>query len=203
MAVPFPRNRQTVFTKFLYFFGKAFAYGVLGALIGVLGLKAIWGEAQQYLSIIAGVLVILFAVFPLIQPKIKSFPLRNQFQSIFKEIKENPKWYYFLQLGFINGLLPCGMVYMALAAALASGNPLNGFVAMLFFGAGTTPILWMVAATKNKIRGNLKNKLKPITIGLSVFVGLLLILRGMDLGIPYVSPKMDTSQSMEEMHHHH
>lgn len=201
MAVPFPNSRKTTGTKFLYFFGKALAYGFLGIMIGLLGLKAIWGESQRYLSIIAGVLVILMVIFPLIKPRFGKFQFQKTFQTLFRKIKEEPKWHHFFELGFLNGLLPCGMVYMALAAALASGSPVNGFLAMLSFGAGTTPILWTLAVLKTNLKFDLKKKLKPMTISLSIIVGVLLILRGLNLGIPYISPKMDTAQSTE-MHCH-
>lgn len=205
MAVPFPKSKETAGTKLLYFFGKALAYGILGIVVGTLGLKAIWGDSQRYISVSAGILVILMVIFPLIKPRLGKFQFQKTFQSIFKKIKENPKWYHFFQLGFLNGLLPCGMVYMALAAALASGSPVKGFFAMLFFGAGTTPILWVIAVLKASVKFDLKKKLKPITVSLSILVGLLLILRGLNLGIPYISPKMDTGQPMEmnEHHHHH
>lgn len=203
MAVPFPKNKQTSGAKFLYFFGKSFAYGILGILVGMLGLKAIWGESQRFISILAGVLILLMVIFPLLKPRIGKFPFQKQFRSVFNQIKENPKWHHFFQLGFINGLLPCGMVYMALAAALASGGPVKGFFAMMIFGFGTTPILWALAVLKTNVKFDLKKKLKPITVLLSIMVGLLLILRGLNLGIPYISPQMDTSTKVEMDHHHH
>lgn len=203
MAVPFPKNRKTNGTKSLYFFGKAIAYGLLGILVGMLGLKAIWGESQRFISVFAGLLVILMVVFPLIKPKIGKFRFQKSFQKIFQQIKENPKWYHFFQLGFLNGLLPCGMVYMALTVALAAGNPVKSFFGMLIFGFGTTPILWMIAVLKTSLKIDLRKKLKPITTSLSILVGILLILRGLNLGIPYISPKLDTSAEVEMHHHHH
>lgn len=203
MAVPFPKSRQNLLSKTLYFLGKALAYGILGAVISLFGLKALWGDSQRYISILAGIIVILLAIFPILQPKIGKFPFRNSFQNIFKAIKENPKWHHFLRLGFINGLLPCGMVYMALAAAMTGGGLVEGFIAMLFFGIGTTPLLWILASVKSKITTALRQQLKPVTIGLSLLVGILLLLRGLNLGIPYISPKLDTSMEMEHHHHHH
>lgn len=197
MAVPFPRDKQTHLTKSVYFLGKALAYGLLGALIGLLGIKAIWGSAQQYLSIIAGVLIILMAVFPFIIPQNVNYPFQKTFQKTFRHIKENPKWWHFLQLGILNGFLPCGMVYMALTVAFASGSSLEGFLAMIAFGIGTTPILWAVTLVRDKITSSLRERLKPITIGLAILIGGLLILRGLNLGIPYVSPKMNHGVEQE------
>lgn len=203
MAVPFPKKHRNSGSKLLYFFGKAMAYGILGILIGLLGLKAIWGDSQRFLSVLAGILILLMVIFPIIKPRIGKFYFHKSFQSIFQKIKQQPRWYHFFQLGFLNGLLPCGMVYMAMAAALTSGSPIEGFFAMLFFGFGTTPILWLIAVLRTNVKIDLKKKLKPLTITLSVLVGVLLILRGLNLGIPHISPKMDTSQEIESHGHHH
>lgn len=203
MAVPFPKSKETTATKLLYFFGKALAYGILGIIVGLLGLKAVWGESQRFISIFAGTLIILMVIFPLIKPKSGKFKFQKTFQEIFRKIKEQPKWYHFFQLGFLNGLLPCGMVYMALTAALASGGPLKGFFAMLAFGVGTTPILWGLAVLKTNVKFDLKKKLRPLTVLLSILVGVLLIFRGLNLGIPYISPAIDTSQPIEHSTHHH
>ncbi len=193
MAVPFPESGAGRSFKVLYFLGKALAYGVLGALIGLLGLRAIWGEAQQYVAIAAGVLIILMVLFPLLKPKTLKFPFQKTFTQVFNRMKEQPRWWHFVQLGFLNGLLPCGMVYIALTAALASGSPFEGFIAMMLFGIGTSPVLWLVAVMKGKISFSLRQKLKPVSIGISLVVGLLLVARGLNLGIPYISPKMNTA----------
>lgn len=201
MAVPFPRDKQNFLSKLVYFIGKAFAYGFLGALIGFFGIKAIWGEIQQYLSIISGVLIILMALFPFIIPKNSKYPFQKIFQKTFQQIKNQPKWWHFLQLGMLNGFLPCGMVYMALTVAFASGSSFNGFLAMLAFGIGTTPILWAVTLVRDKITASLRQKLKPITLVIAFLIGGLLILRGLNLGIPYISPKMN-HQVEQKMHCH-
>ncbi len=192
MAVPFPAKHNGWTYKLFYFLGKALAYGSLGAIIGALGLKAIWGEAQRYVSIVSGVLIVLLILLPLLRSTRLKFPFQKAFSQVFERIQKRPCWFYFIQLGFLNGLLPCGMVYIALTAALASGGPLQGFIAMLLFGAGTSVVLWVVALLKSKLSWQLRQKLKPVSIAFSVLVGVLLIMRGLNLGIPYVSPKMNT-----------
>lgn len=192
MAVPFPAKSKAWTYKLFYFLGKALAYGSLGAIIGTLGLKAIWGEAQRYVSIISGLVIVLLIVLPMLRKTPLKFPFQKAFAHVFGRIREHPRWFYFIQLGFLNGLLPCGMVYIALTAALASGGPLQGFIAMMLFGAGTSLVLWGVALLKGKLSWRLRQKLKPVSVGFSALVGVLLITRGLNLGIPYVSPKMDT-----------
>lgn len=195
VAVPFPGIDPGRSFKVLYFLGKALAYGVLGVMVGLLGLRAIWGEAQQYVSIAAGIMIVLMVLFPLLKPKAIKFPFQRTFKQVFNRMKDRPRWWHFAQLGFLNGLLPCGMVYIALTAALAGGGPLQGFVAMMLFGIGTSPLLWIVAVMKGRISFSIRQKLKPLSVGSSLLVGLLLMVRGSDMGIPYISPKMDTAKA--------
>lgn len=192
MAVPFPVKSRAWTYKLFYFLGKSLAYGSLGAIIGSLGLKAIWGDAQRYVSIISGILIVLLLLLPLLRKTRLKFPFQKTFARVFNRIQDNPRWFHFIQLGFLNGLLPCGMVYIALTAALASGGPFQGFIAMMLFGTGTSVVLWIVALLKGKLSWNLRQKLKPVSLGFSILVGGLLIARGLNLGIPYISPKMDT-----------
>lgn len=194
MAVPFPKLKNREVTKVLYFMGKALAYVVLGALIGILGLKSIWGNAQQYVSIFSGVLLILLSLLPFLKQNIKFGIVQSRLTFVLQNMQVQPKARYFLQLGFLNGLLPCGMVYIALTTALASGSPLNGSLAMLAFGLGTTPVLWGVTLFKQKLGLHLRAKLKQVQLVLSLAVGLLLVLRGLGLGIPYISPTVASTE---------
>lgn len=197
MAVPFPKKEQSFVTKALYFLGKSTAYAILGLLIGLFGMKAIWGEYQRYISLVAGTFIILMVIFPFLTPKTFNYPFKKTFSRIFQQIKEQPRWWHFFSLGFLNGFLPCGIVYMALLIALASGNMLSAALAMFLFGWGTVPMLWIVAVLKDTVKQRLQIKFKWVTVSLGLLAGTLLILRGMNLGIPYVSPHLNT---MEQPH---
>ena len=49
-----------------------------------------------------------------------------------------------LFVGSVNGLLPCGLVYVALAGAIATGGPLHNLCARspIRIGAPAKPINW-------------------------------------------------------------
>jgi sulfite exporter TauE/SafE len=100
-------------------------------------------------------------------------------------------------IGLLNGLLPCGFVYLAIAAAIASGSAANGALFMAAFGIGTVPVMmmisWFAHLATMKFRSNL-SKLFPYVISL---MAILMILRGLNLGIPYVSPKMSAVSPSE------
>jgi len=93
-------------------------------------------------------------------------------------------------LGALNGLLPCGLVYVACAGAVAVGGLVSGAAYMLAFGLGTLPLMLGLGLAGRPIQLALRLNLQKL-IPLCVFaIGMLLILRGMSLGIPYLSPDL-------------
>ena len=95
----------------------------------------------------------------------------------------------FLTIGFLNGFLPCGLVYMALFGAIAMGNALEGSLYMILFGAGTIPLMTTAIYFSGFLKGAARQKVQKLIPVFVVLVGALFILRGLGLGIPYVSPK--------------
>lgn len=98
-----------------------------------------------------------------------------------------------LAMGMVNGLLPCGLVYIALAASIAGGSIKSGAMYMLVFGLGTFPIMLGVSLAGNFIGPVFRQKIYRLVPVLIVTLGLIFILRGMNLGIPYVSPNLKGS----------
>jgi sulfite exporter TauE/SafE len=94
----------------------------------------------------------------------------------------------FFIIGFLNGLLPCGLVYMAVFGAIALGQPLKGSVYMALFGIGTIPLMTTAIYLGNFLTNNIKQRILKVIPVVVVVIGLLFILRGLGLGIPYVSP---------------
>jgi sulfite exporter TauE/SafE len=56
-----------------------------------------------------------------------------------------------LGFGLLNGLLPCGLVYSALALSVAVASPWRGALAMAAFGLGTVPVLSLSAVGLRRI----------------------------------------------------
>src|SRR5690606_18589709 len=96
----------------------------------------------------------------------------------------------FFSSGLINGLLPCGMVYMALLASLALQDPLSGGIYMFVFGIGTIPMMLAIMLMGELFSVNLRLKFLRAMPYFAMFIGLLFILRGCELGIHYVSPNL-------------
>ncbi|MBT8296115.1 MAG: sulfite exporter TauE/SafE family protein, partial [Gramella sp.] len=105
-------------------------------------------------------------------------------------------------VGFLNGFLPCGLVYMAVLGAIAGGNALQGSIYMALFGIGTIPLMtgamWISDLISIKSRKYIR-KLIPVFVGL---IAVMFIIRGLGLGIPYLSPKQKTEQVSSKMECH-
>lgn len=193
LSVPFANDKGSKGMRlFTYYLAKALAYGSMGAVTGYIGKGFLLMDWQQGLSIAAGIFIIIWVLLPMLKTNKGSYIFQKQFSRIFARMQQQPALRDFFALGFLNGFLPCGLVYTALATATVSGSMAGGFTAMFLFGAGTAPALVILALLKNKMSVNIRKKFKPVSMALSFGIGLLLIVRGMNLGIPYVSPHIET-----------
>ena len=106
-------------------------------------------------------------------------------------------------IGILNGFLPCGFVYIGLAGAIASGDAITGTAVMMMFGFGTVPAMFVASVFGKYINIGIRTKLRAATPYLAILLAIIFILRGMNLGIPYLSPKL-TSQivTSTEVHCH-
>lgn len=203
IAMVIPLNRKSNLTILLgalqYNFGRLLAYSILGVIIGLIGMLINVFNLLQVLSIIAGVLIILFALrkqisslFPKNLGLIKIQKLLQKGLNFAVHSKSKMK---LIMLGLVNGFLPCGMVYFALISASLAGSIIGGISGMLAFGVGTLPMMMVIPFVMNKISFRFKAKMNFIIPYMMVIVGTLIIVRGLNLGIPYISPKIETKQS--------
>lgn len=177
----------------IYHFGRLLSYSIIGLIFGLVGKGLYIFGIQQQLSIVIGVIMILVVLIPY-----QTFNKYNFSKPIYKLIskvknalgkelqKKTPDT--FLTIGFLNGFLPCGLVYMAVFAAIASGNPLQGSLYMLVFGLGTIPLMTTVIYFSQFLKGNVRQRIQKAIPVFVVLIGVLFILRGLGLGIPYLSP---------------
>jgi sulfite exporter TauE/SafE len=174
----------------LYNFGRIFTYSLLGFCAGAIGLSIQFIGILQIASIFSGVLIILFA-WKHFLPELPSFRFQQKlFQFIgtqFRKLKtSNSRGNTFL-FGMLNGILPCGMVYLALLNAVIAPQIEISVLAMIFFGLGTLPTMIIIAFIGSKIQV-LIGKYKLAVPILLTAVGIFAIFRGSDLGIPILSP---------------
>jgi sulfite exporter TauE/SafE len=213
IAFLLPLDRENKVTRILqlssYHFGRILTYSLLGLLFGIAGTTFHFFGIQQQLSIGIGILMILSILAPtqltnkfsLTRPVYK---LVGKVKSALgKELKKRDPETFFI-IGFLNGLLPCGLVYMAVFGAIALGNPLQGSVYMALFGIGTIPLMTTAIYLGNFLTIKLKQRILKVIPVVVVVIGLLFILRGLGLGIPYLSPSemvaVEQISSQQECH---
>ena len=186
-------NKLKQFFQILsYHLGRLFTYSLIGLLFGLLGKGFYFFGFQQQLSIIVGVLMILVILLPKTFQKYNFSKQLNKFimkvkSALGKELKKKGNDTFFT-IGFLNGFLPCGLVYMAVFGALTTTNALSGSLYMFIFGLGTIPLMTIIVYVGNFANGLLRKRIQQAIPYVVVFIGVLFILRGLGLGIPYVSP---------------
>ena len=184
------------FGRVLYNVGRAVTYAVMGLVVGFIGQSIALAGYQQWLGIIAGTLMILSVLLPLTGIR-KALPSKH-FDRALAALKTrlgrllgNSSQSSLFTIGILNGFLPCGLVYMALAASLAMGSAPGGAAYMFLFGLGTLPVMFAASYASGLITGEMRRKItRLIPVGV-VILGVLFILRGLALGIPFISPDMD------------
>jgi sulfite exporter TauE/SafE len=187
------------FAALVYNLGRVLTYAVLGLVFGLLGSAFKLVGLQQTLSIVSGVLLIVIILFPYVFKKV--FSGRSIFdfsfiQTLKQSIGIRLKSHTFSSLfviGLLNGLLPCGLVSLAIIGAIATADFVQSSLYMALFGLGTLPAMVALILTKNYIPIKLKNTFARVVPVFVCALGLLLILRGMNLGISYVSPSEERS----------
>lgn len=181
----------------LYNLGRIITYATLGLVFGLTGRQIFIAGWQQWFSIALGVIILILAL--------QYFFFKNLYQ---------PKWLqrfygnvqqwmgYFLRsrnisgyllLGMANGLLPCGMVYLAIAGALSTQEVQESVLFMASFGAGTLPAMLALSLIGLKMDLTVRKQIRKVMPVLVASVAIILILRGMNLGIPFISPVLATA----------
>lgn len=177
-----------------YNFGRILTYALLGAVVGIVGEGFEMAGVQKYLTIAVGALLIVMAIFSFGGKDFASqIPLVSKIllkikMSLSKLLQKSDYKSRFLT-GLLNGFLPCGMVYMALTASLAAGGIWQGATFMALFGLGTLPFMFAVVLAGNMMTQALRIRVLKIIPFLMIILGGLFIVRGLELGIPYLSPK--------------
>ncbi len=193
--LPVDRSNKSkmLWQTFLYHFGRLLTYSLIGMLFGLIGKGLFLAGFQQRLSIFIGVLMILSILIP--TSILNKFSLTKPLYKIIGKVKS--KLGLFLKktsnkaifsIGFFNGFLPCGLVYMAVFGSIATGNIFTAAGYMFIFGLGTIPMMTGAIFLGNFINVKIRNKIQKAIPIFVIIIGLLFILRGLGLGIPYISP---------------
>ena len=191
LALPYQgRNRwQAAGNVLLYNLGRITTYSLLGLLIGVLGRGLFLAGFQTYVSVGLGILLLIVALFSInVEARLLRLPmlmkLNNWVKSSLASLLRRHGLLSLLLIGMLNGLLPCGLVYMAIAGAVATGGVVDGLAYMALFGAGTVPLMLTTALAGQFIDMRLRNRLRRAIPVFLIAFAILFIARGLQFQVP-------------------
>ena len=176
--------------RLVYNLGRVATYATMGFVIGAVGLGAQLIGIQKYLSVLLGVCLIIYIIF-----FASRFPLLSRlkvFNGLLVKIKLLIKRKMSMTgkrnnffIGMLNGLLPCGLVYVALVNSLLVSSPWEGFIFMAVFGLGTLPALFILPFATRIFSFRPWVNVKKIVPFLIFGLGVFLIIRGINFDNPF------------------
>ena len=178
--------KESIFRWNFYHLGRILIYAMWGFLFGSIGISIKWFGMQQNISVALGLgilsTLLLIKIFPTVEIKLQKLIPFTMLSKKFYSKKNSSTIKSAFVGGLLNGILPCGLVYVALAGATAMQNPIKGSIFMVIFGIGTLPMLILVLIIGSRLQLSVRKyfiKWYPIIIGL---IGIMLIVRGLNLG---------------------
>lgn len=196
LALPVPPGGAWRFTfgRIVYQLGRVTTYAWLGVVAGVIGKSVVLAGLQRWLSIALGVAILLgFLISKKISLSAPVVRLVVKLKAAMSAQLRQRSFRSLMLLGMLNGLLPCGLVYVAMAGAISRSTIFDGVIYMTAFGLGTVPTMLGISLSGKLFSATLRTKLRgAIPVGVCTLAALL-ILRGLALGIPYVSPELSAT----------
>ncbi len=188
LALPYHRDK-VVFQILTYNFGRVITYGLLGLIFGLLGEGLAVAGFQKIFSIFFGCIFISLALVTLIKKWEFNLKFNNSGskfirQSFSKVLRWRAAYFW---LGMLNGFLPCGIVYWAIASSLMTFDAFQGSLFMLIFGIGTVPLMLIAVLFKNRLSREISKKFYHFIPLYQLFLGILLIWRALNINIATVN----------------
>jgi uncharacterized protein len=203
MALPMGHrnNSGRLLGGVIYNLGRVFTYSFLGLILGLAGDFLISPKIQNTVSITFGALIVIYLLLP---ARTKSALKISPSQTLLVRLRKQIAKFLYIDnnsslfgIGMLNGLLPCGMIYLALTSSFLAGSAVKGSLFMLSFGLGTFPTMLAAVFFGSFVNQHIRSKLRKLVPIFLFFMAALLIVRGMNLGIPYLSPSLPMHTSAE------
>lgn len=201
LALPLGKNSSLAGLlpgRLAYNAGRLISYMAIGVVLGLIGNMLAIAGLQQYLSIISGIVLLVIAIVGFVGWSGGKSMVNKWISRIFKGRFKSDRLGSMLSIGVLNGFLPCGLVYMAATMALAEGNAFNAAWFMLFFGLGTYPLMLVVSLSPALLSAKRRLGIKNWSPYIALIMGVLFLLRGSNLDIKYISPKIDAEKETME-----
>ena len=188
-------RRRYVAGRVLYNLGRVTTYALLGGAAGVLGQGLRLAGWQQGLSLLSGGLILLLVVVP--ERYLGRAAAFLDLDVVLAKVKRRLAYFYqqpslgaLYTTGLLNGLLPCGLVYLALAGAISASGVAGAAAYMTLFGLGTLPLMLALSLSGQLVPLAWRARMRrAVPITATLMAGLFIV-RGLGLGIPYLSPRL-------------
>ncbi len=173
------KNKNLVgifFAIFFYHMTRIFTYSILGAIFGAFGAIFMFNnKAKGFLFFCIGIFMVILGVALIVRGNLLEFFEKSKIWDkfgirMFKKSLNSKFGPIFL--GILNGLLPCGIVYTFLAAAIMSKSALNGALILFVFGLGTLPVMLFLANGTNFLSSKFKQNMILISAILIIIYGV-------------------------------
>jgi len=182
-------HARNVLSALSYNLGRTVTYSLLGLFWGAVGSFLFFADLQRLISVVLGVLLIISFIFTIdIDSTLSNYKLLNRYysriRSLISSMMQKSQDYHPFQLGMANGLLPCGLVYLALAGALATGSLIGGMWFMFSFGLGTLPMLFALTTGLGLFPLSIRQGFRKVLPYVTLAFGCFLIYRGIMVEMP-------------------
>ena len=182
-------TKHALLNRFIYNMGRIFTYGLLGASVGSLATILPLSKYQNAVSIFLGI-VLLFVGAGLLRAKVPLFltplaKLTSLLKKLFATFLTRKTYSSVFLLGTLNGILPCGLVWMALAYSITLQSPLESLSFMILFGAGTLPVMLGLTGIVTILSKKLDFNVQRVTSVMLIASGILLVARVFIIHLPH------------------
>lgn len=185
-------SSKIIAARLLYNLGRIITYGVLGIVVASVGFTLPLEKYQNLLSILLGIALLAIGItgisairIPFITKALEHFSLL--LKKLFSKFLQRRSYTSTFILGSLNGVLPCGLSFLALTYCVTLARPVDGFVFMAAFGAGTLPVMLGLTSFFRWIVGKFKVSTKTLTTGMLILSGVLLIGRPFFIHLPHAN----------------
>jgi uncharacterized protein len=173
------KNGGAVRSRILYNVGRILVYCMLGAIVSAIGF--ILPVTVQYaISFALGITLLIVGITgsnfraPFLVPilRLTTF-LKTQFSKFLQRKNDSS----IFAMGIMNGLLPCGLTFLALTSCITLSGPVDGFIFMAAFGAGTLPVMFGLVSFLPFLAKQLNVSAARLSTIMLIAAGCLLIAR--------------------------
>ncbi|MBS9523292.1 sulfite exporter TauE/SafE family protein [Litoribacter alkaliphilus] len=198
LALPGKNGNKSAFflNRLNYNLGRVTTYALLGLLFGLLGTGIAMAGFQKSLSVILGIVILLSVFLPAaiqnqLSPSSRLAQMVNWLKGQIRKQFQKRGMLSAYSIGVLNGFLPCGLVYLAIAASLLQNSPAEASIYMAAFGMGTLPAMITLVFAGSFASLKFRNNIRQVIPFVTGVFGIVLIVRGLGLGIPFLSPVLE------------